>query len=65
VVADRRRENRAAAVATVRYETTPGKQMQVDFGQKKVWVGVALVTVHVLVATLSYSRRVFVKAPLG
>jgi transposase len=65
VVADRRREKRAAAVATVRYETAPGKQMQVDFGQKKVWVGAALVTVHVLVATLSYSRRVFAKAFLG
>ena len=61
----RRREKRVAAVATVRYETAPGHQMQVDFGQKKVWVGAALVTVHLLVATLSYSRRVFVKAFLG
>lgn len=64
-LADRRREKRAAAVETVRYETAVGQQMQVDFGQKKVWVGAALVTVDVLVATLSYSRRVFVKASSG
>lgn len=65
VVADRRREKHAAAVATVRYETGPGKQMQIDFGQKKVRVGAVVVVVHVLVATLCYSRRVFVKAFLG
>ena len=65
VVAERRREKRAAAVATVRFETAPGYQMQIDFGQKQVWLGAALVTVHLLVATLSYSRRVFVKAFLG
>jgi len=65
VVADRRREKRAAAVATVRFETAPGYQMQVDFGQKQVRIGAALVTVHLLVATLSHSRRVFVKAFLG
>jgi transposase len=34
-VADRRREKRAAAVATVRYETAPGKQMQVDSARRK------------------------------
>jgi len=46
--------------------------MQIDFGLKKVWLGTVLVTVHLLVATLSYSRRVFsysqrvfVKAFLG
>ena len=65
VVAQRRREKHAATVATVRFESEPGHQMQVDFGQKRVQVGVALVTVHLLVATLSYSRRVFVKAFLG
>ena len=65
VVAARRRAKHAAAVATVRYETAPGHQLQVDFGQKQVWIGTALVTVHLLVATLCYSRRVFVKAFLG
>jgi transposase len=65
VVAEKRREKHVAAVASVRFETAPGYQTQVDFGQKKVVVGGALVTVHLLVATLCYSRRVFVKAFLG
>jgi transposase len=65
VVADHRREKHAADVATVRFETAPGHQMQIDFGQKQVRIGGTLVTVHLLVATLSYSRRVFVKAFLG
>jgi transposase len=62
VVAPRRRDLRAAQVATVRYETAPGHQMQVDFGQKLVRIAGALVRVYVLVAVLSYSRRLFVKA---
>lgn len=65
VVAEKRREKHAAAVASVRFETAPGHQTQVDFGQKKVVIAGALVTVHLLVATLCYSRRVFVKAFLG
>ena len=31
-----------AAVATVRYETGPGEQAQVDFGQLQVWIGPGL-----------------------
>lgn len=65
VVAQERRAKHAAAVASVRYETAPGHQTQVDFGQKKVVIAGTLVTVHLLVATLCYSRRVFVKAFLG
>jgi transposase len=65
VVATRRRERLAATVATVRYETAPGAQMQIDFGQKKVWVGNTLVRIYLLVAVLSYSRRLFVKAFLA
>lgn len=65
VVAEERRAKHAAAVASVRYETAPGHQTQVDFGQKKVVIAGAVVTVHLLVATLCYSRRVFVKAFLG
>src|SRR5213594_2544501 len=62
VVAPRRRELRALQLATVRYETAPGHQMQVDFGQKRVRIGERTVVVHLLVAVLSYSRRIFVKA---
>jgi len=64
-VAGRRREKHRTAVATVRFETAPGKQMQIDFGQKRVRIGATEVVVHMLVATLCYSRRVFVKAFLG
>jgi transposase len=60
-VAPVRQAQRAAAVATVRVETAPGAQMQVDFGEKRVTIGGVAVTVFLLVAVLSYSRRVFVK----
>jgi hypothetical protein len=43
-------------------ETAPGAQLQVDFGEKRVTVAGSEVTVFLLVAVLSYSRRVFVKA---
>ncbi len=62
VLAVRRREHLAADLATVRFETSPGRQMQIDFGERKVWIAGAQVTVHFLVAVLSYSRRMFVKA---
>lgn len=65
VVADLRREQRAADVASVRYETAPGYQMQIDFGQKQVRIAGVLVRVHLLVAVLSHSRRLFVKAFLS
>lgn len=62
VVAVRRRERLASDLATVRFETAPGRQMQIDFGERKVWIAGEQVTVHFLVAVLSYSRRIFVKA---
>jgi transposase len=62
VVADQRRERFAADAASVRYETDPGKQMQIDFGQKVVRIGGTPTRVHLLVAVLSHSRRLFVKA---
>src|SRR5688572_1910318 len=61
-VAPLRQAQRAADVATVRVETAPGAQMQVDFGEKRVTIGGTAVAVFLLVAGLSYSRRVFVKA---
>jgi transposase len=36
--------------------------MQIDFGEKKLRIGGALVKVYLLVAVLSHSRRLFVKA---
>jgi len=64
VVGERRRL-RAEALATVRYETSPGEQMQADFGEKPVWIDGVLVKVFFLVAVLGYSRRLFVKAMLS
>jgi transposase len=64
-VEQRRRERTAAQVATVRYETAPGHQMQIDFGQKLVQIGGELVRVYLLVAVLSYSRRLYAKAFLS
>lgn len=64
-VASRRREVHAKTVATVRFETAPGRQMQIDFGEKRVSIGGVVVKVYLLVAVLSHSRRLFVKAFLN
>ena len=60
-VADKRRETRVEALATVRFETGPGEQMQIDFGEKWVDIAGELVRVFLLVGVLSHSRRLFVK----
>jgi transposase len=52
-----RTTRRWAALATMRFETAPGEQGQVDFGQLRVWIGETPTPVHVLVFTLGYSRR--------
>lgn len=64
-VEERRRQVHVAQVATVRFETKPGQQMQVDFGEKKVRLGGQVVKVFLLVAVLSFSRRLFVRAFLN
>jgi transposase len=64
-VADLRRAQRTAALATVRVETAPGDQLQIDFGQKQIAIAGVAVRVFLLVAVLSYSRRLFVKAFLN
>lgn len=62
LVAPDRRAKLVAEAATVRFETKPGQQMQIDFGQKWVTIAGERVRVHLLVAVLSYSRRIYVKA---
>ena len=57
-----RRELTAQKRATVRYETAPGHQMQIDFGDTRVWIGGDRVRIHVFVATLGYSRRLHIRA---
>jgi transposase len=48
-----------AARATARFETPPGLQSQIDWGQARVLLGGALVVRHVFVLTLGFSRRGF------
>src|ERR1700737_4792383 len=61
-VAPLRKALRAEARASVRFETPPGKQLQIDFGERRIAIGDELVRVYLFVATLGYSRRVFVRA---
>ena len=48
-----------AALTQRRFETAPGEQAQVDWGQITAWFGLERVKVHVLVMTLGYSRRAY------
>src|SRR5437764_10089609 len=52
VLTPHRQARRAAEVATVRFETAPGQQMQIDFGEKLVTVAGQAVRVHLFVAVL-------------
>ena len=57
-----RQELVAEARATVRFETTPGRQLQIDFGERLVEIAGRKVKVFFFVATLGYSRRLHVRA---
>jgi transposase len=57
-----RRELEAEARATIRFETPPGRQLQIDFGERRVTIGDEIVRVYLFVATLGYSRRLYVRA---
>jgi transposase len=62
-VAHLRRELAAEALATVRFETPPGRQLQIDFGEIRACIeGEDRGKLHLFVATLGYSRRVYVQA---
>src|ERR671939_658393 len=56
------RETVQRYLAAVRFETPPGRQLQIDFGERAVRIGEETVRVHLFVATLGYSRRVYVRA---
>ena len=57
-----RQELVAEARATVRFETAPGRQLQIDFGERLVEIAGRKVKVFFFVATLGYSRRLHVRA---
>ncbi|MGE4061691.1 MAG: IS21 family transposase [Sphingomonadales bacterium] len=61
-VAPLRQALQAEARATVRFETPPGRQLQVDFGELRVPIGGESGRVFLFVATLGYSRRCYVQA---
>jgi transposase len=56
---------RGEEVPTVRFETGPGEQAQVDWGSSWVYLGEEPVRVHLFVMVLGFSRRLFVKAYLS
>ena len=60
-----REEVAARDRASVRFETAPGQQMQIDFGEKWVDIGGERAKAFVFVATLGYSRRSFVRVCPG
>jgi transposase len=47
-----RRELEAEARATIRFETPPGKQLQIDFGERRAVIGDENVKMYLFVATL-------------
>jgi transposase len=61
-VQELRRELVAETRATLRFETPPGHQLQIDFGSTLVTIADEPVRVFLFVATLGYSRRNFVAA---
>jgi hypothetical protein len=54
----------AAARATVRFETQPGEQMQIDFGERRVTIGEEPTRVFLFVGTLGYLFRRIERASL-
>jgi transposase len=52
----------AEAKATIRFETPPGKQMQIDFGTMTLKIGGEPKRIHFFAAVLGYSRRQYVQA---
>ena len=57
-----REERRRFEEATLRFETGPGKQAQVDWGSTVVELGGERIRIHLFVIVLGYSRRIYVRA---
>ncbi len=55
----------ASELATVRFETEPGHQLQIDFGEQWVQIAGERVRVCFFVGVLGYSRRIYVRASLS
>jgi transposase len=59
-----REDRRRLEEATMRFETGPGKQAQVDWGSTRIELGGQAVRIHLFVMVLGYSRRIYVRAQL-
>jgi len=59
-----RQAQRVAEVATVRFETPPGHQAQVDWGSTWVVLGASRVRVDIFAMTLGYSRFLYAEGAL-
>lgn len=59
ILAPLRRERLARRVATVRFETEPGDQIQIDFGEHQVMIAGSSVKVHLMGVVLGHSRRIY------
>lgn len=59
-----REERRRWEEATIRFETGPGQQTQVDWGSTWVEIAGQPVRIHLFVMVLGFSRRNFVRAEL-
>src|SRR5436309_8025655 len=55
----------AAERATVRFETPPGQQSQIDWGQARIHFRSRPAILHVFILTLGYSRRSFHEPCVG
>ena len=53
------------ATHTVRFETPPGQQIQIDFGEKVVPIAGQPVKVYLMTAVLGHSRRLYCRAFLA
>lgn len=57
-----RLERAAAALTQCRFETEPGEQAQVDWGEVRVAMSAGIAELHIFVMTLGYSRRAWAEA---
>lgn len=57
-----RERQRRIEEATVRFETGPGRQAQVDWGSTRLAVAGQKIRVHLFVLTLGFSRRLYARA---
>jgi transposase len=60
-----RTAEQAAERATMRFETPPGQQSQIDWGQARIYFRSRPITLHVFILTLGYSRRSFHEPCVG